>query len=607
MKKLMVMLLFLPIFSAAQVVDEYATGEYYHLMRRHDSVFECMVSKPVYVANRAIHVFAGAHNCGYIDVDHVAHIEGSNGAGEQGINSSATGVSGFKTVQTDSAGNPIHFLDVEYGQTNHGVNNSYWWAAGLSSDDGSVYVWGAISGGMCGNGTACAARCQAPVKVPLPNGVRAVQICVGFFLLILDQEGNVYTVGGGGTINNYALGQGNSPNYYDPVRLNLPAPARLICGATYWSYAVLRDNRMYMWCSQNQLLYATLPQGSSAQSTPRDITGNLPFSVDRITEMKTNNESTYCIVDGVLYGWGSRAMGTLGDGTEIDFSRYGGYPTPYGTTHPLYYAYDQGYNETSAGVDVVIQISPINLTPGKSNWRHIWTNPCGYCYQTFASDAFGQLFFAGRDKSVVPDGLGPWSAISGPMQSRYPNSWDKKYWMQVFVASTDAVVYGSPSPDCLPSGAQLWPEACNLYPPSTQHTAPAASLLLTSFQMGDKWVVKADASGTTGADVVQHHILRGTADGIPLDLGVADRPIDTIASAGGVPLRPGSVVAISVTAINNYFDSTTVNQTITISGSAPPIIVPTPDARVKSWIVVQVNGIGRIQVTYWDGTTALLP
>lgn len=35
--------------------------------------------------------------------------------------------------------------------------------------------------------------------------------------------------------------------------------------------------------------------------------------------------------------------------------------------------------------------------------------------------------------------------------------------------------------------------------------------------------------------------------------------------------------------------------------------IPASAARVLTWSVVSVNGINRIQVTYWDNTTAILP
>ena len=50
--------------------------------------------------------------------------------------------------------------------------------------------------------------------------------------------------------------------------------------------------------------------------------------------------------------------------------------------------------------------------------------------------------------------------------------------------------------------------------------------------------------------------------------------------------------------------------TIVVSpGTICPVCpqIPGASSRVLSWTVVQSGGVGRIQVTYWDGSTALLP
>lgn len=53
-----------------------------------------------------------------------------------------------------------------------------------------------------------------------------------------------------------------------------------------------------------------------------------------------------------------------------------------------------------------------------------------------------------------------------------------------------------------------------------------------------------------------------------------------------------------------------VNGTDTISvspGPSPCPVIPPAANRVISMVFVQVNGINRIQVTYWDGTVGILP
>lgn len=576
----------IPVFSAATNYkttfwttggpppDEIADGEYYHLIRRHDSVFDGSQGIPVYLANNAIHVFAGAHNAGYIDASHVAHIEGDNGGGGQGTNNSGTGVYGFQTVSVDSLGNTLHFSDIQFGEANTAVNGSYWWGAGISYDDSSVKAWGILIGGICGNGTACALRSQAPVTIPLPGGEKAVQIQVGYYLLIRCLSGNVYAVGGGGGgIVSSTVGHGSSPNFNVPVLLSLPAPATLIAGGGLWSYAILNNNTMYAWGSSNHLYYFTLPYGSSSQNTPRNITSALGFSPSAITSMAVNNEATYVTLsDGTMRDWGSNAQGALGNGYELNFAAYGGYPLPYGTSDPFPYAYAQDYNEGSSGyptgLSLVIQIAPINPTPGKTNWLLVHGNPCGYRYQQWARDANGDWFFAGRDKGSCTDGVVFWSYTIGTMQQRYPNSLDKKHFKKVnpFGQSTN---YQAPSPDCLPSGTQLWSDACALYSPGS-HTAPSGSLVLSTIQIGGHWAIIADNSASTTTTWIMDRVMYQSSGPHTLDMGVQDQPKDTILTAGGSYLTPGDTYGLHAKIINNYFDSTVVAASITIPNTSTP-------------------------------------
>lgn len=558
--------------------QELACGEYYHLCRRNDSVFDMAQGKVVYLTNNAIHIFCGAHNAGYIDAGHRAWIEGSNGSGEQGTGNTGGGnnVYGFQEILTDSSGTvQLHFSDIQFGQTHtaYGATQSFWFGAGISSDDSTVWAWGMLYGGRCGNGTGCSMRTISPVKCNLPGGEKAVQICVSWTIVVRCLSGNVYTWGGGdGGVDGSVLGQGASPNYFTPTLISLPAPARLIAGGGLWSYAVLNNDSLYMWGSVNHSLYQTLSSGSTR--VPKNISGNLGFaftgSAHKITDIKTNDGATYCITaDGLLHDWGGRDQGQLGDGTEIDYSRYGGYPLPYGTGYPpaspFYYHYDQGYNETGAGTSVVIQVSPINPTPGKSNYVHIYTSNCGYCYQVWFVDANGNVYFCGRDKGSCPDGFMPWDYVAGNTQADAPNSWDRKYMKQVFVFNVSHI-YSSPTPDCLPSGAHLYTDACALYSPGS-HSAATARVALSVVYIGGHPALIIDNTGSGGADSLMNTINYQAAGPVTLDMGVEDQRIDTVTTAGGSFLTPGQTFTIHSTIINNYFDSAVASASITI----PPL------------------------------------
>lgn len=562
--------------------DEIAYGEYYGLALRHDSIFDITQGIPVYLAKNAIHVFAGAHNAGYIDANHRAWTEGDNAAGNMGTNNSGSGTYGLAMISTDSLGNQVYFSDVQYGENNAVSNGSYWWAAGVSYTDSSLYAWGDLYGGNCGNGTKCALRSQAPVKIPLPAGEKVVSIKVGYFILALCASGHVYTIGGGGGgITNNTVGQGGSPDFYDPVLLNFSGKSiRLIAGGGLWSYAVTTDGQLWNWGSDFHLYYQTYAYGTSASSTPRNITANVSFSPSAITEMAANNDATYVIAGGILYDWGGTGQGALGNGYATDMKRYGGYPLPYGTSNPFPYAWAQDYNEGNASfptsIPYTIQLAPVNPTQGVTNYLHIYAQACGYSYHAYFMLADGRICFCGRNKAELCNGILPWDYTEGPTQSRYPNAWDRKdmTMINIFAQST---LYYSPSPDCKSDGTKLWSDACSLYSPGTV-TFPTASLSVSTASVGGHWAIILDNSASYDAQIIMKRPMYQASGPHTLYFGIRDQAKDTILMADNGYLTPGDTYGIFANIVNNNFDSThssTVSVTIpSTTGCANCITLP---------------------------------
>lgn len=72
-------------------------------------------------------------------------------------------------------------------------------------------------------------------------------------------------------------------------------------------------------------------------------------------------------------------------------------------------------------------------------------------------------------------------------------------------------------------------------------------------------------------------------------------------------LAAGSyVLQDSVVTSSGSMAKALVTFTVLPAPAACPTI-PAAVSRILSWTVIQSGGVGRIQVTYWDGTTAMLP
>ncbi len=72
-------------------------------------------------------------------------------------------------------------------------------------------------------------------------------------------------------------------------------------------------------------------------------------------------------------------------------------------------------------------------------------------------------------------------------------------------------------------------------------------------------------------------------------------------------LIPGTYV-FNITGTDQAGGTVTGVDSIVVSAAITCPVIPPGGARIASWTrVTDANGVGRILVTYWDGTTALLP
>lgn len=553
MKYIIFIFLLLPFFIKAQLPHISASpGEYTTLLQRHDSAFDGTQGKPVFIVKNVARIFSGAHHYFVLYTTGIMAGAGDNSSGCLGLGNT-TGQTTPQSVTVDNNGATLPTITEMALSAN--IFSPYWYTAALASN-GTVYVCGDTQGGTLGDGTAGSATTTRFTKVPFPTGTVITSIKAGRCMMALDTAGNVWTWGAYG--DQYVLGRGASPSYLAPAKISISGErATIIAGGSNWNYVYTTANHMWSWCYQYLTDYnGTSPIGTNPTS-PENITSKLALP-HNVWKMDVNNESSYALLtDSTLWSWGGNANGTIGNGFEIEYWRYGGYPVPYGGVTPptppatkLYWNWDQGFHELQV-------VSPIQIAPGKHNFTDIFVTNA-LCYDYYAADANNHLFAGGRNKQSICYGITAANPNNGNMQSMYPNSWDCPYMKEIFPFKV-TTVWQSPSPDCLkPTGQQLHPDVCAIYT-IPAHTPPTA--VYTSQAIGNTIVLNAAAS--TDTRFISYYIHQQTG-GTAIPMGVQDTPIDTITNV------PNGTYTFRIKLVNDNWDSTFATTTVTVPGGAPP-------------------------------------
>lgn len=397
-------------------------------------------SYPTGVAN----VIGGAHSAHLYCQNGDAYGWLDNSTGQLGIGNT-TGQAAPAKVTTDSLGHP--FTNVVFMNAGGTAFGLFWNTMAIKSD-GTLWIWGNTQGGAEGNNTWGCAASTRPVQVQFPAGTFLVKCLTGYINVALDNTGAVWTWGGGG----YApwLGQGNSPTWMLPHKIPLPSAAVDIAGGSRFNFALLANGQLWSWGDLADYM-GIYPTGSTSNTVQNISSFITPYLTAPIQKIVCNNESTYILqTDGALYSFGGSACGTIGNGQELDYSRYGGYPLPYGTTNPFPYAWDQGQHE-------LMQFNPVRIG-GTLLFTDVFASNA-LCYTAWAEDANNQLYAWGRNKRSIPSGVIDANPANGNLASVYPNSWDVPFITRVNPFQVAGIIQVS-SPYCVghPTGAP-----CNIF------------------------------------------------------------------------------------------------------------------------------------------------
>src|SRR5450432_390790 len=470
---------FLPVFSQYTPKYVVAPSEYncFIMPTATHHVYDVSGGLPALIANQpavVTQVGGSLHHACLLDNAGNCYCWGDNSNGQIGNGAtSVTPVPAMYKVAVDSLGNPFaNIVQIMPG------GSSYGYSTAALKADGTVWIWGATGGGNRGNGQTGGINTR-PVQVNFPAGVVITKIQINVLCIALDASGNVWTWGANtGFVAPYLLAQGTySPDPTVPHKIALPSPAKDITGSNLWNYALLTNGSLYGWGFYSAYLgigntgFASEP---AAKVVPQLLDGQLALP-HPISSIIVSSAATYVILsDSTIWAWGDNAVGAIGNGQELDFSKYTTSPSPSGgTLNP--YNWDWGPGE-------LIQQKPVQIARGLHSFTNVWTSGADvfYCY---AEDVNGQLYSWGRNKgSVLGNGVS--AAGLGAIGAIYPNSWDVPWVTTVNpFALTQSVPTSSPYCVSNPSGSPCNANPIPVTAPPTVNAGPNQNITTSSITL----------------------------------------------------------------------------------------------------------------------------
>lgn len=524
-------------------------GEYYNTMLDGSNATYDMVGIPNSIGSwpsGLIAIASGTHGRIGTNGTTITVMADNNFSGWKGDGTTGSGGFGPFTVTADSLGNTFSNIILVGSGGTLASNGWTFWMVEQGAVTDTLFAVGATDGGLHFPGPASGFNTKW-VKIGWVTGKHIKKVQMDVIAIMLMTDGTAYDWGGStfGASVQYILGQGSSPVTNTPTLIPVVGGGghtwKDISGGSFWNYWLRDDGRIYgsayyagyLGAGQNGQAY----NQPTAKNTLWDLNDslNLPAPTAQITTTMT---STYVILtNGQLWAWGDNACGTLGIGTELDFSA---------TTNP--YQWDQGLGEK-------FRNKPIQVAAGKSNFKDIFGTNALAPYVD-VTDSNGDVFDCGRGKGGILTDGSVGAGGTGNITATYPNGNDNYYLKKITPFATSTFPVSAPY--------------CKLNPatsPCNDYTLPANGSPVTVYSLRYAVInglpaVISDLHLSTDLGHFIHQFHRQVS-GPALQMGCQDQPIDTIYG-----VVPGQTYQFRGTTQNQTFDSTAVVLSFTVPNSS---------------------------------------